>query len=50
MLIGGAKVKDLDILQEGKRFKSSYFQPMRHLARLGYVVTCVNNSLDKKIF
>jgi len=47
MLISGAKVKNLNILQEGKGFKSSYLQPMRHLTRLGYVVTCVNHSLDK---
>jgi len=34
MLIGDAKVNDLNILEENKRFKLSYLQPMHRLISL----------------
>jgi hypothetical protein len=37
MLTGSARVKGLNVLQWGEGFKSSYLQPMCHLAHLGYV-------------
>jgi hypothetical protein len=35
MLVGGAKVKYLNIFQGAEQFKSLYLQPMCYLAYLG---------------